>query len=149
MWSAKIYSKNPNLGDEVKRCLGKFVEFSMGNKFQYLNAEMLRKFIKKQSRHHKKLFEDSYAILRVRSKKCYIVTYCYGEPHPILDLLRKFKFSLDDNKWGSYLVEGYYRISPQIVNYCERHPNQGRALTLFIFKPIIRVATLIIGRFMR
>ena len=32
---------------ECERCLDKFVEFSIGFKFQYLNSEILRKYLKK------------------------------------------------------------------------------------------------------
>ncbi|MBT3526036.1 MAG: hypothetical protein HN482_07050 [Bdellovibrionales bacterium] len=146
---AKIYSCNPNMGDEVKRGLGKFTEFSMGKKFQYLNAEMLRKFIKKQCRNHKKLFEDAYTTMRVKSKKCYIATYCYGASHPNLDLLRNFKLELEQTNRGIILIETYYRISPHIVNYCEQHPRLGRLLSTYLFKPAIKIASMFIRRRLR
>ncbi len=53
---AKAYDRNTNLHRESQNCLDKFVAFSVGYKYQYLNAELLRKFIKKKPGISTKIF---------------------------------------------------------------------------------------------
>ena len=60
---SKSYDRAPKLKSECQRCLKQFMRFSIGFKFQYLNSEMLRKYIKRRVAHNPKLFERSSPIL--------------------------------------------------------------------------------------
>ena len=52
---SKSYDRAPKLTNECQRCLNQFILFSLGFKFQYLNSEMLRKYIKRRVAHNPKL----------------------------------------------------------------------------------------------
>ncbi|MBF0298529.1 MAG: hypothetical protein HQK51_07395 [Oligoflexia bacterium] len=135
----KILDRSANLEKEFRRCLEKFLEFTVGLDYQIVNAEMLRKFIRKDRNVHKLEFKEAYKRIYVDSKKCYVVSYCFGENHYITNELRNFKrlllkmnFSL-----GSLFVKNYYIYSPLLVNFCGKHPNISLVITNFIFRPII------------
>jgi hypothetical protein len=66
---------------------------------------------------------------------CFIATAAYGsslDSH--VDTLRRFRDRyLETNPIGSALVSLYYKVSPPMANFIEKHP---------AFKPIVRVALL-------
>lgn len=118
---AKAYDRNPRLKPEAEKYLAQFVKFTIGFKYQYLNSELLRKYIKKRQSYNIEGFKRAYKEIRVSSKKCYIATYCFGENHKVTSDLRLFKFSIQHTLLGDKLIEIYYRISPKIIYYCEKH----------------------------
>ena len=144
---AKAYDRNPNLKADCKRYLDQFVLFSLGYKHQYINSEMIRKFLKKGIAYNPKLFEMASKRIMVDSKKCYVASYCYSETHPVTESLRDFKKVLLKSAFGLNLVENYYRFSPPFVTFCERHPAVGSSVKA-VTKPILKVMAKVTERFL-
>ncbi len=134
---AKAYDRSPTLHNESIRCLDQFVKFSTGYKFQHINAQMLRKHIKKRQAHNPKAFNNAYDRLHVSSKGCYIATHCFGDLHPNTNFLRSFKSDIITKPLGFKFVELYYRLSPLIINFCERNTLVGNILTKVLFRPFL------------
>lgn len=130
---SKSYDRAPKLAGECQRCLNQFILFSVGFKFQYLNSEILRKYIKRRVAHNSKLFEDAYKQMRDESKRCYIATYCYNENHPIVIDLRKFKQILIKYRVGIRFVDLYYYFSIRLINLMKSSP-----YTDYLFRKICR-----------
>ena len=55
------------------------MKFSIGFKYQHVNAQIVRKFNNKKQAHNPKAFEAAYQQIQISSKKCYIATSCFGE----------------------------------------------------------------------
>lgn len=144
---SKAYDRNPKLVQESIRCLGQFKKFTIGFKYQYINSEMLRKFIKKSKCHHPKNFENAYKDIRVNSKKCYIATYCYGEEHEITRVLRLWKACIIHTRSGDLFVECYYRISPLIIHFYENHPRIGNFSQNVFLKPFLQAFSKVVSKF--
>jgi len=119
---SKAYDRSPNLRIESVRCLDQFVKFTVGFKYQYVNARMLRNFIRKRLAHNPKAFKQAYDRIQVESKSCYIATYALGDIHPITQQFRLLKTDLNKSKPGRSFIDFYYRISPVIINYLNRRP---------------------------
>lgn len=134
---SKAFDRNPKLHHLSEKYLEQFIKFSLGYKYQYINAEMLRKFIKKGHAYNPKAFERAYEQIRVTSKKCYIATYAFGEEHFVTNDLRAWKSSLLNSRSGTLFVEYYYRVSPILVNIFEKHPLFGLPLKHLIVRPSI------------
>ncbi|MCK5883786.1 MAG: hypothetical protein KAG61_08870 [Bacteriovoracaceae bacterium] len=139
---AKAYDRNPNLKSECKRYLDQFVLFSLGYKHQFINSEMIRKFIKKGIAYNPKLFEMAYKRVMVESKKCYVASFCYSESHPVTESLRDFKKILLKSRAGIFLVEKYYRFSPPFVVFCENNPLIGTPIKL-VTRPILKAISIV------
>ena len=133
---AKAYDRNPKLTEKAQFFLDKFVKFTIGFKYQYLNSELIRKFLRKKQTYNPKMFEKAYKEIRANTKKCYIATYCFGKGSPHLANLRSFKNSMIQNQLGDFLVERYYRFSPPLINFLEKHPIVGYFLKKLI-RPIL------------
>lgn len=121
---SKAYDRSPNLRIESVRCLDQFVKFTVGFKYQYVNARMLRNFIRKRLAHNPKAFKQAYERIQVESKRCYIATFSFGNSHPITEQLRSFKLDLNKSKPGRAFIDLYYRISAPLVDYFEQYPNR-------------------------
>jgi hypothetical protein len=120
---ARAYDRSPRLEAELKRCLQQFLLFSIGFKYQYLNSEMMRRFIRKKMCYNQKLFEDTYKQLRVHAKSCYIATYVYPDQDPKLETLRQFRdHCLNKSLWGRYFIAFYYAYSPIFLSFLDRLP---------------------------
>lgn len=143
---AKAYDRNPKLQGECKRCLDQYVKFSIGFKHQYLNSEMVRKFLKRGIAYNPKLFEMTYKRIQVESKKCYLATHCFGDQGEITESLRSFKVSIQHRPFGYHFVCWYYRFSPRLVAWCESHPTLGRWVTAGLSVAIALFAKLIKAR---
>lgn len=65
------------------------------------------------------LFHNAYQQIFVQSKKCYIVTFCYGDLHPQTQKFREFKDWLLDFPVGQEVVRIYYQLSSQYVPLME------------------------------
>jgi hypothetical protein len=136
---AKAYDRSPKLAKECERCLKQFTLFTIGFKYQYLNSEMIRKFIKKKISYHPEYFERAYQEIKVQSKKCYVATYCYGETHEITFYLRNWKKEIQNNRYGDLFVDLYYRFSPRLVNMCEKY-SFIRKLSLLVLRPVVYIS---------
>ena len=133
---AKAYDRSDKLQGECTRCLNKFVEFSVGFKFQYLNSEILRKYLKKGAARNTKEFEKAFKKINLSSNKCYIATYCFNENHEAVQNLRKFKFLIQQWPVGLTFISNYYRYSPRYIRLCEKHPSLSK-LTKTIVSPLL------------
>lgn len=118
---ARINEMTPKLQANFQKALSQFVKFTTNQPYQVLNAEMLRKYIKKNQKSSRQiaLLNDAYSQIFVQSKKCYIATMCMGENHEVTRQLRDFKSHLLKWPYGQKLVECYYRLSSKLVNYLE------------------------------
>lgn len=135
---AKAYDRNPKLQGECKRCLDQYAKFSIGFKHQYLNSEMVRKFLKRGIAYNPKLFEMTYKRIQVESKKCYLATYCFGEDDQVTRHLRTFKTRIQHTYFGYQFVCYYYRVGPKIVEWSEANPQLGKLLRS-ILRPVLYV----------
>ncbi len=144
---SKAYDRNPRLHKESERCLQQFLKFSIGFKFQFINSEMIRKYIKKKLAYNPKSFDRAYQKIAVQSKKCYIATYAYGEGHQNLLLLRDWKSIIVTHDLGLKFVNIYYRFSPWLIAFCEKYPSLGRLLSTGIFRPFLNSFSNLIRKF--
>ncbi|MDO9182653.1 MAG: CFI-box-CTERM domain-containing protein [Bacteriovorax sp.] len=139
---AKAFDRSPNLQRDCLRCLDQFVRFSIGFKYQHVNAQIIRKFNNKKQAHNPKAFEAAYHKIQISSKKCYIATSCFGEENIKTNFLRHFKTKIAHYRLGKDFIDFYYQISPKIIEVFQDHPSLKwfcekifimPLLTLFIF----------------
>ena len=136
---AKAYDRSPRLKKECERCLNQFVKFSLGFKFQFINSEMLRKFIKKRAAYNPALFTHSFEKLKLNSSSCYIATYSFNENSTVVRDLRLFKQRLLQFRFGSSLTDYYYQQSPNLIDFFIENPNFGIISNSIIIRPCLRV----------
>lgn len=141
---AKAFDRSPNLQRDCFRCLEQFVKFSIGFKYQHVNAQIIRKFNNKKQAHNPKAFEMAYQKIQISSKKCYIATACFGDEDLRTQTLRQFKLMIAPFELGRDFIDFYYRLSPSIVHCFNHHPFiKWISETLFI-KPTLNVFTFLI-----
>lgn len=134
---AKAFDRSPNLQADCVRCLDQFMKFTIGFKYQHVNAQIVRKFNNKKQAHNPKAFEATYMRIQVNSKKCYIATSCFGECHPVTIQLREFKLAIAKNERGLDFIDFYYNISPKIVEFFDRQPLVKKVSEFFI-RPFLK-----------
>lgn len=118
---ARIYDAVPKFADESKKCLEQFVIFSANQPYQVVNSEMIRKHLKKSVFKNPDAFRSAYEQIYVQSKKCYVVTFCYGDQHPVTQEYRELKDWLLQYTWGQRLVRAYYCTSSEVVPRWEKN----------------------------
>lgn len=119
---ARMFDAVPKFHEESQKCLAQFVHFSANQPYQVVNSEMIRKYLKKASFKNPGAFRDAYQQIYVQSKQCYIVTFCYGDLHPVTREFREFKDWLLESPTGQNLVRIYYTFSSEIVPKWENKP---------------------------
>lgn len=134
---AKAFDRSPNLQADCIRCLEQFIRFSIGFKYQHVNAQIVRKFNNKKQAHNPKAFEMAYQRIQISSKKCYVATSCFGENHPITSDLRKFKLSIAHSESGKTFIDLYYRISPLLVDFFNQNLLIKNVCEFFL-RPILK-----------
>jgi hypothetical protein len=134
---AKAFDRSPNLQADCARCLEQFIKFTIGFKYQHVNAQIVRKFNNKKQAHNPKLFEAAYIRIQINSKKCYIATSCFGFEHPTTKTLRDFKSSISNSERGKDFIDLYYRISPDLVDFFNQHLFIKKISEFFI-RPILK-----------
>ncbi len=134
---AKAYDRSPNLVRDCLRCLDQFVKFSIGFKYQHVNAQIIRKFNNKKQAHNPKAFEAAYQKIQISSKKCYVATMCFGEEHPNTETLRMLKYSLAKSERGLDFIDFYYQLSPHFVNFLSCNKLLQNTFNFFIGKPLL------------
>jgi hypothetical protein len=134
---AKAYDRSPNLVRDCLRCLDQFVKFSIGFKYQHVNAQIIRKFNNKKQAHNPKAFEAAYQKIQISSKKCYVATMCFGEDHHHTETLRLFKKTLAKSERGLDFIDIYYLVSPPFVNFLSRHKLLQKTFNFFIGRPLL------------
>jgi hypothetical protein len=101
---ARLYDAVPKFHSDVNKCLEQFVHFTANQPYQVVNSEMVRKYLKKSNFKNPDTFRNAYQQIYVQSKKCYIVTFCYGNDHWITRECREFKDWLLQYSWGQQVV---------------------------------------------
>jgi len=144
---AKTCDRSQRLQKESERCLRQFVRFSLGFKFQFINSEMIRKFIKKKSAYNPQNFEKAYQQLRVNSKKCYVATHCFGEDHEITNNYRKIKPLLEKSSIGQQIINFYYSKSPLLITFLESNPMADLLFTRSLIKPLMTMFSKVFLRY--
>lgn len=144
----KIFDVTTHLETEFKKCLFKFVEFTHGFKYQVVNAEMLRKYIRKDRLIHKKEFREAYKRIFIASRKCYIASMIYGESSMETQILRRFRDQyLAPHFLGQMFINYYYSISPNLCQKAQKlAPLKKHMLFCFtklILRPIVEIITLL------
>jgi hypothetical protein len=133
---ARMYDAVPKFQEDSKKCLDQFVHFSANQPYQVVNSEMVRKYLKKSVFKNPETFRAAYQQIFVQSKKCYIVTFCYGDQHQLTQDFRSFKECLLDFSLGQSAVRLYYFYSSQLVDRYQDH--QGfRFLSKLFIKPLL------------
>ena len=134
---AKAFDRSPNSQRECFRCLEQFIKFSIGFKYQHVNAQIIRKFNNKKQAHNPKAFEAAYHKLQISSKKCYIATSCFGDDDSRTQILREFKLKIAPIHLGKDFIDFYYQISPEIVQKFDAHPRFKWICEELFIKPIL------------
>lgn len=144
---AKSYDRSPKLQKECIRCLGQFIQFTLGHKFQHLNAQMLKKFLKSNKVYNRKPFEQALHRINVESKACYIATLAYpNDENHILTDFRAIKQKIVLHKLGFKFVDTYYFLSSNLVSFLENKPRLSYICTHFIFRPVLKVIHNVVTR---
>jgi hypothetical protein len=112
---ARIYDAVPKYEEESKKCLDQFVHFSANQPYQVVNSELIRKQIKKSAFKHPEVFRHAHSQIFVQSKKCFVVTFCFGNDHVVTQDYRRLKDWLLERRWGLEMVQLYYRLSSEAV----------------------------------
>ncbi|MGE3608817.1 MAG: hypothetical protein AB7I27_04445 [Bacteriovoracaceae bacterium] len=133
---ARMYDAAPKFKNECRRCLEQFVHFSVNQPFQVVNSELARKFLKKGALKNPEVFREHYQQIFVQSKKCYIVTFCFGGKHQVTEECREFKDWLLQYSFGQELVRQYYLYSSRMVDQFEQN-FAFRKINTFIVKPLL------------
>lgn len=136
---SKAYDRSPNLRIESVRCLDQFVKFTIGFKYQYVNARMLKNFIRKRLAHNPKAFKQAYERIQVESKKCYVATYAFGEDHYVTNDLRLFRNRMINRRLGSEFIDLYYQYSPKYIKFCQKLPAPLEGLLLSFNRSLIKM----------
>jgi hypothetical protein len=138
---ARIYDAVPKFAEESKKCLDQFVAFSINQPYQVVNSEMIRKYLKKSVFKNQERFRAAYLQIYVQSKKCYVVTFCYGENHELTRDYRRLKDKLLETEAGCELVRTYYGLSSKIVPRWE-----GNTLMLIFAHLLIKPMLLFLSK---
>ena len=112
---ARIYDASSKFQEDSQKCLEQFVHFSANQPYQVVNSELVRKYLKKSVFKNHENFRNAYQQIYVQSKKCYVVTFCYGNSHPVTQDYRALKDVLLESQWGREFVRLYYKASSDIV----------------------------------
>lgn len=134
---AKAYDKSPKLRGESVRCLQQFAVFSIGYKYQHANAQIIRKYLRSGKAHNKKVFQQIYEKMNVRSKNCYLATHAYPNNTELLNTLRSFKLVLAKYRIGMAFINTYYEVSPHIVVIFKKYASVDLLFNKLFLKPII------------
>ncbi|MFZ4712873.1 MAG: hypothetical protein ACOYL6_04130 [Bacteriovoracaceae bacterium] len=148
---AKLYDmSSAQYKRDLIHSLNKYVEFSLNFPFQVVNAESLRRFIRKGKAHNPECFQDTYKQIYITSKMCYFASSAFGFDHPITEQYRHFKLTLLKFPGGEGFVDLYYRYSPSLVNYFDQHLKTKYFFHNLLLKPLLRtLAKFLLPRIIR
>lgn len=141
---AKAYDRSPNLQRDCFRCLEQFMKFSIGFKYQHVNAQIIRKFNNKKQAHNLKAFEAAYHKIQISAKRCYVATMCFGFEDEKTEVLRHFKLAIAKYKLGLDFIDFYYSFSPALVESLEKRPAIKSVFNSVVARPILSTFVFII-----
>lgn len=139
---AKIYDMTPKLQGELSKVLNQFVVFTINQPFQVVNAEILRKYLKKPGLNNHNEFKAAYDKIFIESDKCYISTLCFGNNSFETKNLRNFKDFIKHTSWGLAFIKNYYRASSRFVFFLKDKPLLVKVFNFFI-KPPLRIFSIL------
>lgn len=135
---AKAYDRSATLRAEVVRCLDQFCKFTIGFKYQYANAQVVKKFIKRPIIRNKREFQKTYEKVRIKTKGCYVSTYSLGHMHPVTIELKNFRDThFIQTAFGREILNFYEGNSPRLVTFFLRHKLFGRTVDFLLIKPLL------------
>lgn len=140
---AKAYDRSPNLQRDCLRCLEQFMKFSIGFKYQHVNAQIIRKFNNKKQAHNPKAFEAAYHKIQISAKRCYVATMCFGFDDQRTETLRHFKLAIAKYSIGLDFIDFYYAYSPRLVERLEKNPIIKKAFNFFA-RPLLSTFVFIV-----
>ncbi|HXH75136.1 MAG TPA: hypothetical protein VNJ08_09245 [Bacteriovoracaceae bacterium] len=135
---AKIYDAipQPKFVEDTQKCIEQFVHFTVNQPYQILNSELIRKSLKKNQFRNQEVFRAAHQQIFVSSKKCYIVTFCYGDNHPVTQEYRLLKDLLLKYRWGQEVVRYYYKYSSTMVPAWENN-RPMQLIGSYILRPLL------------
>jgi hypothetical protein len=136
----KIYDMTPKLQDEFSKVLNQFVVFTVNQPFQVVNAELLRKHMKRPTTSNYDELKAAYDKIFVESDGCFISSLCFSQNHFITNDLRLLKAKLNKSPFGLNLIKLYYFTSTKLIAFL-KNKNLIRKLIIFITKPLLYIAS--------
>lgn len=135
---SRIFESTPRFQTSYNKCLEQFVKFTANQPYQVFNAEMIRKYIKKNRFKSTQIqnLNKAYAQIYVQSKKCFIATHCFGDSHQVTNDLRKLKNILSNYHIGIFFIKWYYITSPKLIKFSQNHKSVD-IIIQFITKPLL------------
>lgn len=133
---ARIYDAVPKYKEDSEKCLQQFLAFTTNQPYQVVNSELIRKHLKKDSLKNAEVFRAAYEQIYIQSKKCYIVTFCYGVDHPVTKEFQLAKDWLLESDLGREIVRFYYKHSSVIVPQWENNAGM-RLFAKLILRPLL------------
>lgn len=135
---ARIFDAVPKYREEVQKCMDQFLHFTTNQPYQVINSELLRKHLKRTNFKNFEIFSGCYQQIAIQSKKCYIVTFCYGTDHPITQEYRQLKDWLLNFSWGQEFVRIYYKHSSVLVENWKQNPSM-HFIGRYLFAPLLKL----------
>ncbi len=112
---AKCYDSSERTIELVHSCLKQFVLFTVDMPFQVLNAEHMRKYIRRRKLRNEDVFEDAYRSIFTQAKSCFIATELFGAHDQVTEKIRALRPFILDFPGGGRAVELYYSKSPWLI----------------------------------
>lgn len=134
---AKLYDLSPSLRKEFLLSLSQFANFSLNTSFQIVNAETLRRFIRKGRCKNIDDFKKTYEQISIASKMCFIATHTFGDDHIVTHKLRVFKSSLLNQSRNAWIIERYYYFSPRLIKFLQNHKKFDEFSQKYLFRPLL------------
>jgi hypothetical protein len=142
---AKLFDLSERFEGECIKAMDRYIAFSVNQSYQVVNSEVLRKSLRKGKMKHPEHFFAAYKLIQVKSAKCFIATFCFGNDSLETTHLRAVKKNLLKSPYGFELVDFYYRFSPKIVAIAEQNLIIKHLVIIF-FKPLLLFAIKITSR---
>lgn len=143
---ARIYDAVPRFSEDAKKCLEQFVAFSANQPYQVVNSEMIRKYLKKSVFKNPEAFRNAHEQIYVQSKKCFVVTFCFGTDHLVTNNYRELKDWLLNFPLGQEIVRIYYLNSSTIVGRWENN-HSVRFVAKYTVRPLLLLFSKTLLRF--
>ncbi len=144
---SKVYDLTPKLQPQFTDCLSQFILFTHNLPYQVVNAEILRRFIKKGKLNNIKAYQDAYSVIYIANKACYIATECYGIDHDKTNVFRQFRDQISKYQLGQIFIKYYYHYSPRLIYYFRSNPIIGRYLKKYFIIPCLNLFSLLLDKF--
>lgn len=119
---AKAYDRSPRLHNESIRCLNQYVLFTLGFKYQYVNARTIKNFIRKRLAHNPQAFKEAYEKIQVESKGCFISSDLHGPLAPTTQRLRILKHYMTRTNFGINCIAFYYEEICPLYFQLKKYP---------------------------